>query len=141
MFSGVHDMICQLPQDTRPCSSAAARRSRADRSSASRSPAPSSAIRALVVLDEPNSNLDAAGEQALTETLQRAKQRASPQWSITQRPALLNSVDKVLILRAGRAEAFGSPSDVLHRLVRSPGADRRKQAGAAATNRIHGAGR
>jgi len=30
-------------------------------------------------------------------------------------------VDKVLILRAGRAEAFGSPSDVLHRLVRSPG--------------------
>jgi ATP-binding cassette subfamily C protein len=40
---------------------------------------------------------------------------------VTLRPALLNSVDKVLILRAGRAEAFGSPSDVLHRLVRPPG--------------------
>ena len=40
---------------------------------------------------------------------------------VTLRPALLNSVDKVLILRAGRAEAFGSPSDVLHRLVRSTG--------------------
>jgi ATP-binding cassette, subfamily C, bacterial len=40
---------------------------------------------------------------------------------VTLRPALLNSVDKVLILRAGRAEAFGSPSDVLHRLVRSNG--------------------
>jgi ATP-binding cassette subfamily C protein len=40
---------------------------------------------------------------------------------VTLRPALLNSVDKVLILRAGRAEAFGSPSEVLHRLVRASG--------------------
>ena len=75
----------------------------------------------LVVLDEPNSNLDAAGEQALTETLQRAKKRGVTAVVVTLRPALLNSVDKVLILRSGRAEAFGSPSDVLHRLVRSNG--------------------
>jgi ATP-binding cassette subfamily C protein len=74
----------------------------------------------LVVLDEPNSNLDAAGEQALTETLQRAMKRGVTAVVVTLRPALLNSVDKVLILRAGRAEAFGSASDVLHRLVRSP---------------------
>jgi ATP-binding cassette, subfamily C, bacterial len=74
----------------------------------------------VVVLDEPNSNLDAAGEQALTETLQRAKKRGVTAVVVTLRPALLNSVDKVLILRSGRAEAFGSPSDVLHRLVRAP---------------------
>jgi ATP-binding cassette subfamily C protein len=37
---------------------------------------------------------------------------------ITQRPALLNTVDKVLILRSGRMEGFGAPRDVLHRLVR-----------------------
>ncbi|GMO61814.1 hypothetical protein BwSF12_78600 [Bradyrhizobium ottawaense] len=72
------------------------------------------------MLDEPNSNLDAAGEQALTETLQRARRRGVTAVVVTLRPALLNSVDKVLILRAGRAEAFGSPSEVLHRLVRSP---------------------
>jgi ATP-binding cassette, subfamily C, bacterial len=72
------------------------------------------------VLDEPNSNLDAAGEQALTETLQRAKKRGVTAVVVTLRPALLNSVDKVLILRSGRAEAFGSPTDVLHRLVRAP---------------------
>jgi len=72
----------------------------------------------LTVLDEPNSNLDAAGEQALTETLRRAKERGVTAVVVTLRPALLNSVDKVLILRAGRAEAFGSPSDVLHRLFR-----------------------
>jgi hypothetical protein len=36
---------------------------------------------------------------------------------ITQRPALLNSMDKLLVLRAGRMEAFGPPKDVLRRLV------------------------
>jgi ATP-binding cassette subfamily C protein len=67
----------------------------------------------LVVLDEPNSNLDAAGEQALTNTLQRAKEKRITVVVITQRPAVLNSMDKVLVLRAGRVEAFGPPRDVL----------------------------
>jgi ATP-binding cassette, subfamily C, bacterial len=74
----------------------------------------------LVVLDEPNSNLDAAGEQALTDTLRRAKERGITVVVITQRPAVLNAMDKLLILRAGRAEAFGPPSEVLLRLVRPP---------------------
>jgi ATP-binding cassette subfamily C protein len=74
---------------------------------------------ALVVLDEPNSNLDAAGEQALTDTLKRAKDRGVTVIVITQRPAVLNSMDKLLILRAGRVEAFGPPREVLIRVVRS----------------------
>jgi ATP-binding cassette subfamily C protein len=74
----------------------------------------------LVVLDEPNSNLDAAGEQALTDTLQRAKEQRVTVIVITQRPAVLNSMDKLLILRAGRVEAFGPPSEVLLRVVRPP---------------------
>lgn len=73
---------------------------------------------AVVVLDEPNSNLDAVGEQALAETLKRAKSNGVTIVVITQRPALLNLVDKVLILRGGRMEAFGPPSEVLHRLMR-----------------------
>jgi ATP-binding cassette subfamily C protein len=76
----------------------------------------------LVVLDEPNSNLDAAGEQALTATLQRAKDKGVTVVVITQRPAVLSAMDKLLILRAGRVEAFGPPSDVLLRLVRPPSA-------------------
>jgi ATP-binding cassette subfamily C protein len=71
---------------------------------------------ALVVLDEPNSNLDAIGEQALTEAIQRAKQNAITVVVVTQRPALLNIVDKVLILRGGRVDAFGTPQEVLRRL-------------------------
>lgn len=73
----------------------------------------------LVVLDEPNSNLDAIGEQALTNTLKRAKQKGVTVVVVTLRPALLSNVDKVLILRQGRAEAFGPPQEVLHRLVKS----------------------
>jgi ATP-binding cassette subfamily C protein len=74
----------------------------------------------LVVLDEPNSNLDAAGEQALTDTLQRAKEKRITVVVITQRPAVLNCMDKLLILRAGRVEALGPPSEVLLRVVRTP---------------------
>ena len=86
----------------------------------------------LVVLDEPNSNLDAAGEQALTETIARAKNRRVTVVVVTLRPALLNSVDKVLILRAGRVEAFGRPNEVLHRLVRGTGEQRVPPAPASA---------
>ena len=79
---------------------------------------------ALVVLDEPNSNLDAAGEQALTDTLKRAKEKKISVVVVTQRPAVLHSVDKLLILRAGRVEAFGPPGEILHRLVKPGGATR-----------------
>jgi ATP-binding cassette subfamily C protein len=120
MFSGIHDMVCQLSQGYEtvldrgggPLSGGQKQRIALARAFFGNP--------CLVVLDEPNSNLDAAGEQALTETLQRAKKGGVTAAVVTLRPTLLNSVDKVLILRAGRAEAFGSPSEVLHRLVRSP---------------------
>ena len=54
------------------------------------------------------------GEQALTNTLQRAKEKRITVVVITQRPAVLNSMDKVLVLRAGEFEAFGPPRDVLN---------------------------
>jgi ATP-binding cassette, subfamily C, bacterial len=88
-----------------------------------------------VVMDEPNSNLDAAGEQALTETLARAREMKVTVAVVTLRPALLNSVDRVLILRAGRVEAFGPPAEVLHRLVPQRAADRRRSPPAAEPER------
>jgi ATP-binding cassette subfamily C protein len=73
----------------------------------------------LVVLDEPNSNLDAMGEQALAETLKRAKAQGVTCIVITQRPAILSIANKLMILKNGRVEAFGQTAAVLHRLVKS----------------------
>jgi ATP-binding cassette subfamily C protein len=67
----------------------------------------------LVVLDEPNSNLDNPGEIALAQALQRAKERKITVVAITQRPALLKSVDKIMIMKDGSVQAFGSRDEIL----------------------------
>ncbi len=116
-LTGVHDMICHLPQgyetmidgNGAPLSGGQKQRIALARAFFGNP--------ALVVLDEPNSNLDALGEQALAEALRRAKQQGTTIVAITQRPALLTCVDKVLILKGGRVEAFGPPQAVLHRAV------------------------
>lgn len=71
----------------------------------------------MVVLDEPNSNLDTAGEAALTRALAHAKREKITVITITQRPALLNSVDKVLLLVNGTVALFGMRQDVLKALA------------------------
>jgi ATP-binding cassette subfamily C protein len=68
----------------------------------------------LVVLDEPNSNLDNAGDAALLRALQHAKESGITVATITQRPALLNSVDKILLLVNGTVALFGMRMDVLN---------------------------
>jgi ATP-binding cassette subfamily C protein len=67
----------------------------------------------LVVLDEPNSNLDVPGEHALARALVRAKARETTVVAITQRPALLQSVDKILILNQGTVQALGRREEML----------------------------
>jgi ATP-binding cassette subfamily C protein len=67
----------------------------------------------LMVLDEPNSNLDASGERALAQALLRAKEKQITVVTITQRAALLRSVDKIMILHNGAVQAFGSRDEVL----------------------------
>jgi ATP-binding cassette subfamily C protein len=120
-LAGVHDMIAHLPNGYETV---------LERSGAPLSGGQKQRIAlaraffgepAFVVLDEPNSNLDAAGEVALSETLQRARQLGVTTVVITQRPALLNVVDRVLILRGGRAEAFGPPKEVLRRIFHPSG--------------------
>ncbi|MDT3686043.1 MAG: type I secretion system permease/ATPase [Pseudorhodoplanes sp.] len=67
----------------------------------------------LIVLDEPNSNLDSRGEQALARALLRAKEKSLTIVTITQRPSLLKSVDKIMILTNGAVQAFGKRDDLL----------------------------
>ncbi|MGU3537935.1 type I secretion system permease/ATPase [Methylobacterium sp. A54F] len=67
----------------------------------------------LVVLDEPNSNLDTPGEMALARALACAKSRGTTVVAITQRPALLSSVDKIMILKDGAVQVMGPREQVL----------------------------
>ena len=73
----------------------------------------------IVVLDEPNSNLDADGDAALAECILRLKSRGTSIVMISHRPSALNVVDKLLVIREGVVELFGPRSDVLQRLTRS----------------------
>lgn len=67
----------------------------------------------MVVLDEPNSNLDGAGDAALLRALQHAKENRITVATITQRPALLNTVDKILLVVNGTVALFGMRMEVL----------------------------
>ncbi|MGD9839552.1 MAG: type I secretion system permease/ATPase [Afipia sp.] len=76
----------------------------------------------LMVLDEPNSNLDANGERALAKALVRAKEKRITVVTITQRAALLMSVDKIMILHNGAIKAFGSREEIIPIITgRKPG--------------------
>ena len=72
----------------------------------------------LVVLDEPNSNLDGAGEVALAQALVRLRKEGVTSVVVTHRPSLIGHVDKVLVLNAGRVQHFGPARDVLDALPR-----------------------
>ena len=72
----------------------------------------------LVVLDEPNSNLDSDGEAALATALGRLREARVTTVIITHRANILAAVDKILLLRAGAVEAFGRRDEILPRLTR-----------------------
>jgi PrtD family type I secretion system ABC transporter len=67
----------------------------------------------LVVLDEPNSNLDAEGEGALIEAIRRMKSEGTTLVIVTHRARLLAEMDRILVLREGAVERFGAPSEIL----------------------------
>ncbi len=75
----------------------------------------------LVVLDEPNSNLDSEGEEALTRAILGVRERSGVAIVIAHRPNVLSAVDMLLVLAEGRVQAFGSKAEVLQR-VRRPAA-------------------
>ncbi|NNU47329.1 type I secretion system permease/ATPase [Rhizobium sp. WYCCWR 11279] len=75
----------------------------------------------FVVLDEPNSNLDTQGEAALAKALIHAKKQGITTVTITQRPALLQCVDKILVLKEGTVAMFGERIEVLQALSKNNG--------------------
>src|SRR5262245_17888512 len=76
----------------------------------------------LVVLDEPNSNLDTEGEEALTKAIAGVRARGGIAVVIAHRPSALASVDLVLVMVGGQAQFFGPRDEALAKLRRAPAA-------------------
>lgn len=112
-LAGVHDMILRLPQgyDTmlglpgQPLSGGQLQRLGLARAVFGMPP--------VVVLDEPNSALDEAGEAALREAIRGLKAAGSAVVLMTHRRAILDEMDKVLMLRQGAVVKYGARADVL----------------------------
>ena len=74
----------------------------------------------LLVLDEPNSNLDSVGDAALNHAITAAKDRGAIVLVIAHRPSAIAAVDKLLFLQDGRQGGFGPKDDVLRAITPVP---------------------
>jgi ATP-binding cassette subfamily C protein len=74
----------------------------------------------LVVLDEPNSNLDAEGEAALGKAIRAVRERGGIVVVMAHRPSALAEVDQVLFVRDGTQSMFGPRDEILKRAVVNP---------------------
>ncbi|KIO48605.1 type I secretion system permease/ATPase [Nitrosospira sp. NpAV] len=72
----------------------------------------------LIVLDEPNSNLDEMGEQALIAAINDLHSRGKTIVMISHRSSVLRATNKLLLLRDGKAQLFGPSDQVLARLAK-----------------------
>lgn len=119
--AGVHEMIVQLPRgyDT-PAGAGGSELSAGQRQRIG-------LARALykdpflVLLDEPNSNLDAAGEAALEQAIASIRRRNGIALIIAHRPSALAQVSHILVMREGRMDTFGLRDEVLSRIMPKSG--------------------
>lgn len=75
-------------------------------------------IPSLVVLDEPNANLDADGDQALTACITALREAGSAVVVMAHRPSAIAAVNMILMLQDGRQAEFGPKSDVMRKVTR-----------------------
>lgn len=74
----------------------------------------------LVVLDEPNSNLDADGDTALLRAIQGVKARGGIAIVVAHRPTVLQAVDLVAVIGNGQLTAFGPRDEVIRKATKQP---------------------
>ena len=133
MLAGVHDMILRLPNgyetqvgEDATILSGGYRQRLALARAVYGDPA-------LIILDEPSSNLDSDGDAALHDCMLKLRKRGTTIVIISHRPATLGVVDKILLLRDGVAEMFGPRAEILAKLTRAvpaPGITASAKAGA-----------
>ena len=119
-LAGVHEMILQLPQgydtDLGVCPLSAGQRQRVALARAVYgSPR-------LVVLDEPNSNLDDVGEQHLSEAVLNLKERGVTVVVVSHRKSILRVVDQIIAMADGAVKMMGPRDQVLQKLSGNEGA-------------------
>jgi ATP-binding cassette subfamily C protein len=74
----------------------------------------------LVVLDEPNSNLDAEGDEALTRAILGVRARGAIVVVVAHRPSAIAGVDYILVMAKGRQQQFGPKEEILNRVIAPP---------------------
>ena len=116
--AGVHDMILRLPQGydtpigTGGCALSGGQRQRIGLARAVYGGP------CLVILDEPNSNLDDEGESALVHAISELKRTGTTVVIISHRPSILGVTDQILVLAEGAVRMFGNRAEVLARFTR-----------------------
>jgi PrtD family type I secretion system ABC transporter len=78
----------------------------------------------LVVLDEPNSNLDAEGDEALTQAILGVRARGGIAIVVAHRPSAISGVDYILVMAKGRQQQFGPKEEILNRVIQPPAVPR-----------------
>lgn len=73
----------------------------------------------LIVLDEPNSNLDTDGDEALTRAIRAARARDAIVVVVAHRPIGIEAVDQIVVMKDGRVQAFGPKETVLAQVLQS----------------------
>ncbi len=132
MAAGVHEMILQLPQgyDT-PIGPGGVALSGGQRQRIGLARA-MYRFPQMVILDEPNSNLDDAGERALLMAMAELKKRGTTVVLITHRPSILGIADKIAFLKEGQLQMFGPRDEVINALSpKAPVQNQSTQGGAA----------
>ncbi len=82
----------------------------------------------LVILDEPNANLDGEGEAALLAVIKQLKAEGTSVVMVAHRPSLLRDVDKILVLKEGQLAGFGPRDEVMARVTGAASAKNEEQA-------------
>lgn len=73
----------------------------------------------LVVLDEPNANLDSEGDEALARAIRNVRERGGIVVVVTHRPSGLAGIDQVAVMANGRVEAIGPRDEILRKVLRN----------------------